>query len=96
MVEEKDEIHLDMRLTFRRVTETVEAHPSGEIVDQWDYLVPVKLSAVSLTGHAEPHELRDASERIAETDEWFEALANGTLQLIAYQNTRNFSPLHLH
>lgn len=70
-----DEINIYIRLKLKRLTET-------DSIGTYTHLVPVSLERAAMTGDADADELYDASESIAETDDWLETLTNGSLDLI--------------
>lgn len=70
-----DEINIYFRLKLKRIEET-------DTEGTYTHLIPVSLERADMTGEADADELYDASETIAETDDWLETFANGSLELI--------------
>lgn len=90
MIEDKNLVHVDLRITFERVTERILAHPSGEVVDEWTRLRPVSLEKIRQVGEATPEELFDVTEAMAETDDHLNTLTNGALYLLHTDEPHTF------
>lgn len=86
-----DEIHIDFRLTLKKVTEQIVDTETGTVVDAYTHLIPASLQVISRTGEADADELYDAAETIAETDDWLETFANGSLDLIHSDEPHEFT-----